>query len=177
MRIMQILRLPTAAFAAVFALALSWTATDTVVAWTTTTTKSQMMKTPAAAAAPVSRQGFLQTTAAALLTVPFVAPSLANAAETLPNGVSYTVVKQGNGPKPEVGELIAIRFSAYYGDVKIDDIFDTPEPYYMRVGSASLIKGVEQTIPLMNLGDRWKLTIPVRIQHRQTRHLFLRRNN
>jgi len=79
---------------------------------------------------------------------------------TLPNGVSYLVKKSGNGPKPEIGELVAIRFAAYFGDVKIDDIFGTPEPYYTRIGSGGLLKGVEETLPLMQVGDRWVLTIP-----------------
>ena len=81
---------------------------------------------------------------------------------TLPNGVVYTVVKQGSGPKPERGELVAIRFAAYNGDIQIDNIFDSPEPYYTRLGSGGLIQGVEETLPLMQLGDRWRLTIPVR---------------
>jgi len=85
--------------------------------------------------------------------------------KTLPNGVTYKVVKQGPGGdqaiRPQSGDLIAIRFAAYYGDVKIDDIFDTPEPYYTRVGSGGLVQGVEQAIPYMALGDRWVLTIPV----------------
>lgn len=86
-------------------------------------------------------------------------PSFAD--ETLPNGVTYKVIKEGNGAKPEVGELVAIRFKAFAGDLKIDDIFETPEPYYTRLGSGGLLKGVEQTLPLMKLGDRWELTIPV----------------
>ena len=82
--------------------------------------------------------------------------------QKLPSGVVYEVVKTGKGGvKPDVGELIAIRFAAFVGDRKIDDIFDTPEPYYTRLGSGGLLKGVETTLPLMKLGDRWKLTIPV----------------
>lgn len=79
----------------------------------------------------------------------------------LPNGVSYTVIKAGTGPVPSIGELAAIRFAAYCGDIKLDDVFDTPEPYYTRVGSGGLVKGVEGVLPLMQVGDRWKLTIPV----------------
>jgi FKBP-type peptidyl-prolyl cis-trans isomerase len=88
-------------------------------------------------------------------------PALAD--ETLSSGVTYKVIKSGpaDGPKPEVGELVAIRFKAFAGDLKIDDLFDSPEPYYTRVGSGGLIKGVEQTLPLMKLGDRWEMTIPV----------------
>lgn len=138
-------------------------------AHTRTTTMSTATQLQLAASSSSStRSEFLQTvlattgatTAGWILTGH---PSMASAAvETLENGVTYEVIKKGNGPKPEVGELIAIRFAAYNGPIKIDDVFDTPEPYYTRVGSGGLIKGVEQTLPLMRLGDRWKLTIPVR---------------
>merc|ERR1712232_1204589 len=69
-------------------------------------------------------------------------------------------IKSGDGEAPKLGELIGIRFKAFAGANKIDDIFDTPEPYYTRVASGGLIKGVETTLPLMQLGDRWELTIP-----------------
>ena len=109
---------------------------------------------------PTTRQAFVNSLIArAIVTSTGALPSFAD--ETLPNGVSYKVIKDGTGPKPEIGELIAIRFKAFCGEQKIDDIFDTPEPYYTRLGSCGLIKGVEQTLPLMKLGDRWELTIPV----------------
>jgi peptidylprolyl isomerase len=81
---------------------------------------------------------------------------------TLPSGVKYEVVKSGTGPKPSVGELAGIRFKAVVKETgnKIDDIFDTPEPYYTRVGSGGLIKGVEEVLPSMRVGDRWTLTVP-----------------
>lgn len=84
----------------------------------------------------------------------------AYADETLPSGVVIKVTKSGKGPKPDIGEMAAIRFSAYAGDNKIDDVFDTPEPYYTRVGSGGLIKGVEEVLPKMRMGDRWVLTVP-----------------
>jgi FKBP-type peptidyl-prolyl cis-trans isomerase len=84
------------------------------------------------------------------------------AAEKQNSGVTIEVVKEGKGLKADVGELVAIRFAAYVDGRKIDDIFDTPEPYYTRLGSGGLLKGVESTLPNMKLGDRWKLTIPVR---------------
>jgi FKBP-type peptidyl-prolyl cis-trans isomerase len=117
-----------------------------------------------------SRQEFFQTiakntglvaVAAALGGVP--QPALADSGvTTLPNGVSYVVKKAGNGPLGDIGELVAIRFAAYANGIKLDDLFDNPEPYYTRLGSGGLLKGVEETLPLMRLGDRWVLTIPVR---------------
>jgi FKBP-type peptidyl-prolyl cis-trans isomerase len=111
----------------------------------------------------VSRKAFVNSLIAGAIAVSSTTtgalPSLAD--ETLPNGVTYKVIKEGSGPKPEIGELVAIRFKAFCGEQKIDDIFDTPEPYYSRLGSGGLLQGVEQTLPLMRLGDRWELTIPV----------------
>ena len=116
------------------------------------------------AAAEVSRKSMLQTLVqggVATAAATFLVEQPAWAGEKLPSGVSYEVVKSGSGIKPEIGELIAIRFAAFADGRKIDDIFDTPEPYYTRLGSGGLLKGVESTLPLMQLGDRWKLTIPV----------------
>lgn len=115
------------------------------------------------AAAEVSRKSMLQTlgqAGVATVAATILGEQPAFAEEKLKSGVSYEVVKEGKGIKPEIGELIAIRFAAYVNDRKIDDIFETPEPYYTRLGSGGLLKGVESTLPLMKLGDRWKLTIP-----------------
>jgi hypothetical protein len=90
-----------------------------------------------------------------------ILPQSAFADETTASGVAIKVVKSGNGPKPTIGELASIRFAAYNGEIKIDDIFATPEPYFTRVGSGGLIKGVEEVLPMMRVGDRWVLTIPV----------------
>ena len=133
------------------------------LAWApTSVTRSHDVKSTALGMEPSSttRKAFVNSLiAGAIATSAGALPSFAD--ETLPNGVTYKVIKDGNGPKPEIGELIAIRFKAFCGDMKIDDIFDTPEPYYTRLGSGGLLKGVEQTLPLMKLGDRWELTIPV----------------
>ena len=120
--------------------------------------------TPKTSNSQVSRKTMLQTLVqggVATAAATFLVEQPAWALEKLPSGVTYEVVKAGNGIKPEVGELVAIRFAAYVGERKIDDIFETPEPYYTRMGSGGLLKGVESTLPLMTLGDRWKLTIPV----------------
>lgn len=131
-------------------------------AWTSHNQPTHVRSSSTAAA---SREDFLKSMAAiavASATTALLPTASALADETLPSGVTYTVKKKGDGPKPESGELVAIRFAAYSGEIKIDDIFATPEPYYTRVGSGGLLKGVETTLPLMRVGDRWVLNIPVR---------------
>mmetsp|Transcript_6743 Transcript_6743/g.14017 ORF Transcript_6743/g.14017 Transcript_6743/m.14017 type:complete len:209 (+) Transcript_6743:35-661(+) len=87
-------------------------------------------------------------------------PSSASEEEAVAAGVSISKSKEGTGPTPSVGELAAIRFKARCGQTTIDDIYGTPEPFYTRVGSGGLIKGVEMVLPSMRVGDRWVLTIP-----------------
>mmetsp|Transcript_3577 Transcript_3577/g.6764 ORF Transcript_3577/g.6764 Transcript_3577/m.6764 type:complete len:205 (+) Transcript_3577:301-915(+) len=87
-------------------------------------------------------------------------PSSASEEEAVAAGVSISKSKVGTGPTPSVGELAAIRFKARCGQTTIDDIYGTPEPFYTRVGSGGLIKGVEMVLPSMRVGDRWVLTIP-----------------
>ena len=125
-----------------------------------TVSRQDASTTTALGMKPMTRQTFVSSLVAGALATAAPLPSWAD--ETLPNGVTYKVIKSGDGSKPEIGDLIAIRFKAFCGETKIDDIFDTPEPYYTRLGSGGLLKGVEQTLPLMKLGDRWELTIPVR---------------
>ena len=121
-----------------------------------------------ALSAEKSRTDFLRDVAAASVAVTVTAaagglPAFAD--ETLPSGVVIKVQKEGKGPKPDIGELAAIRFASFNGQTKIDDVFDTPEPYYTRVGSGGLIKGVEEVLPKMRVGDRWVLTIPASINN------------
>ena len=108
----------------------------------------------------ISRQDFLTsimtgTTAAAIVASTNTLPAWADdddnndmdstasssaTVTTMDNGVKYTVTKAGDGPKPDIGELAAIRFRAFCGTNKIDDIFDTPEPYYTRIGTGMMLK-------------------------------------
>jgi len=87
-----------------------------------------------------TRKDFLQAAVFSAVSGMAILPANAGETVTTSSGVSYEILKSGNGPKPDRGELAAIRFAAYAGKNKIDDIFDTPEPYYTRVGSGSLIK-------------------------------------
>lgn len=110
------------------------------------------------------REAVFAGLAAGVASIATAQPAFAStAADTLPNGVTYKVDKSGNGPQATRGELCAIRFKASTQEGRvIDDIFDTPEPYYTRVGLGGMLPGVEGALPYMKVGDRWTLTIPVR---------------
>ena len=138
--------------------------TGAFVAPTVTTRTSTTLSMVAAESSSMSRLDFVKAGAfaAAGIALSPATPAFAGEQVTLPSGVKYEVVKSGSGPQPDKGELAGIRFKANVeatGNV-IDDIFETPEPYYTRVGSGGLLKGVEEVLPSMRVGDRWILTIP-----------------
>ena len=92
----------------------------------------------------MSRIQFLKQAAGVAISLPLLSPLSAYADDEvkLASGVSYTVTKSGDGPKPDIGELAGVRFKAVCVPTgnTIDDLFDNPEPYYTRVGSGGLIK-------------------------------------
>eukprot|EP00558_Chaetoceros_sp_UNC1202_P009408 CAMPEP_0197246792 /NCGR_PEP_ID=MMETSP1429-20130617/22870_1 /TAXON_ID=49237 /ORGANISM="Chaetoceros sp., Strain UNC1202" /LENGTH=198 /DNA_ID=CAMNT_0042707541 /DNA_START=51 /DNA_END=647 /DNA_ORIENTATION=- len=130
------------------------------------TTSGPAFRTQTALSAAVSRSNFIKQAAGVAASIAIATPSLPAFAEQeevkLPSGTSYLIVTSGDGPQPKVGELAGIRFRAEVIQTgnKIDDILDSPEPYYTRVGSGGLLKGVEEVLPTMRVGDRRILTIP-----------------
>lgn len=54
--------------------------------------------------------------------------------------VVVKVVKAGKGPTAAVGDLVGIRFKGSYNGVVFDNLFESTQPYFYRVGSDSVLK-------------------------------------
>jgi hypothetical protein len=121
-------------------LAVATTGTNAFAPSAFSSRRSSSTQVQMSAEGEVSRTGFLKQMAGAAVAATLVGNPFAALAETLPSGVDVKVIKKGDGPIPDIGELAAIRFRAFAGANKIDDIFDTPEPYYTRIGNGGLIK-------------------------------------
>lgn len=83
----------------------------------------------------LSRRAMLSALASA--TGALVAVSGARAEE--PGALQYKVVKSGEGPSVELGDLVGIRFKGAYNGVVFDNLFEAPTPYFYRAGSAGII--------------------------------------
>ena len=72
--------------------------------------------------------------------------------------VSYEVLKSNpSGLKPKIGEMVAIRFKGSYKGTEFDNTFNSAEPYFYRAGVGLIVKGLDDSIPNMHVGDRFKL--------------------
>ena len=74
------------------------------------------------------------------------------------SGVQYEVVTSNpTGDMAKVGELAAIRFKGSYQGNEFDNTFATSEPYYYRAGVGGILKGLDETIMNMHVGEVYKV--------------------
>lgn len=91
----------------------------------------------------------------------FPVQSANNEEIVLPDGVRFWLVKKGIGKAhPTVGDLVGIRFRAKYGEYVFDDIMKSEQPYYLRIGSHNVIQGIEEVLPMLNVGDVAHVVVP-----------------
>jgi FKBP-type peptidyl-prolyl cis-trans isomerase FklB len=77
----------------------------------------------------------------------------------LPEGIQYEVIKEGNGPQPQVTDKIKAHYRGALLDGKeFDSSFKRNQPFSAPL--RSLIKGWQIAIPLMKTGSHWRLWIP-----------------
>jgi FKBP-type peptidyl-prolyl cis-trans isomerase FklB len=78
---------------------------------------------------------------------------------TLPSGLQYQVLTEGNGPKPAATDKIKCH---YQGTLLDGTIFDSSiqrgEPLQIEVGQ--VIPGWTEALQLMPVGSKWRLWIP-----------------
>lgn len=69
------------------------------------------------------------------------------------------VVKKApkDAPQPKAGELVSIRFKGMYNGNAFDDTFSTENSYLYRTGVGLIVKGLDDTVVNMQVGDRYKV--------------------
>jgi FKBP-type peptidyl-prolyl cis-trans isomerase FklB len=78
---------------------------------------------------------------------------------TLPSGLQYEIIKQGDGPKPSATNTVTCH---YHGTTIKGEIFDSSvrrgQPASFPLNA--VIKGWTEALQLMPIGSKWKLYIP-----------------
>ncbi len=77
------------------------------------------------------------------------------------SGLMYSILKKGNGKKPEAGDKVYVH---YVGKLMNDTVFDSSykrgEPFAFNLGEGRVIKGWDEGIALLQEGDSALLIIP-----------------
>jgi len=77
---------------------------------------------------------------------------------TLPSGLQYKVIKEGNGAKPMAEDQVSCHYRGTLIDGREFDSSIGREPAKFPV--TGVIAGWQEALPLMTLGSKWELYIP-----------------
>jgi peptidylprolyl isomerase len=79
----------------------------------------------------------------------------------LENGLRYKVLTKGKGKKPQKGDNVKVHYTLTLLDgKKIDSSVDRGQPLPFRVGMGQMIRGFDQAVLDMKLGEKRTLIIP-----------------
>jgi FKBP-type peptidyl-prolyl cis-trans isomerase len=88
-------------------------------------------------------------------------PTAKGETKTTPSGVKYETLKEGDGPSAKPGQRVKMHYTGTLEDgTKFDSSRDRGEPFAFTLNKAEVIRGWDEGIPGMKVGERRKLTIP-----------------
>jgi FKBP-type peptidyl-prolyl cis-trans isomerase len=84
--------------------------------------------------------------------------------KTLPNGIQYRVIEEGNGPIPRADGQVRIMYKA---SISTGQVFATSyggdgvsaQPVTVTINQSPL-QGIRQILPMMKQGARWEIVLP-----------------
>lgn len=83
---------------------------------------------------------------------------------TLPSGLQYKILKEGNGPKPDSMAKVTVH---YHGTLTNGKVFESSvengQPAQLAVNA--VIPGWREALPMMSVGSKWRLFIPTNLAY------------
>lgn len=80
---------------------------------------------------------------------------------TTDSGLKYVELKEGNGATPKTGQTVVVHYTGTLEDgTKFDSSRDRNSPFQFKIGVGQVIKGWDEGVGTMKVGDRRKLIIP-----------------
>ena len=80
---------------------------------------------------------------------------------TTESGLKYTLTVEGKGVKPNKGDTVIVH---YTGKLTNGSVFDSSvernEPFSFKIGVGQVIRGWDEGVSLLNVGDKATFTIP-----------------
>lgn len=77
------------------------------------------------------------------------------------SGLQIEQLAQGNGPAPKTGDQVHVHYTGWLTDgKKFDSSVDRGQPFTFVLGRGQVIRGWDQGVATMKVGDKIKLTIP-----------------
>ncbi len=88
-------------------------------------------------------------------------PANASAVTTTPSGLIYILTKRSTGRQPRVGETVVVNYTGLLtSGVKFDSSLDRGEPFKFKLGQGRVIKGWDEGIEKLRVGEQATLIVP-----------------
>lgn len=86
---------------------------------------------------------------------------LAAGFEKTPSGLRYKIIQKGSGAPAEKGKQISVHYKGQLADGRVfDSSYQRKEPIDFTVGIGQVIKGWDEGLQLLRVGDKARLVIP-----------------
>jgi peptidylprolyl isomerase len=80
---------------------------------------------------------------------------------TTESGLQYRKLVEGTGAQPQRGNTVLVHYTGTLEDgTKFDSSRDRDRPFSFKVGTGQVIRGWDEALSLMHVGDRWEVTLP-----------------
>ncbi|MGE0493357.1 MAG: FKBP-type peptidyl-prolyl cis-trans isomerase [Vulcanimicrobiota bacterium] len=80
---------------------------------------------------------------------------------TTDSGLKYEVIKEGDGAVAKAGDKVKVHYTGWLTDgKKFDSSVDRGQPFQFNLGAGQVIKGWDEGVAGMKVGEKRKLTIP-----------------
>lgn len=93
-------------------------------------------------------------------------PRPPSAATTTPSGLTYLITKKGTGAQLKAGDTVVMNYTGTLTNgVKFDSSYDRNEPFAFKLGAGQVIKGWDEGVGKLRVGDHAILVIPGKLAY------------
>ena len=83
---------------------------------------------------------------------------------TTASGLQYQILQPGDGAVAKAGQLVTVHYTGWLTDgTKFDSSVDRGQPFQFTLGAGQVIKGWDEGVAGMKIGEKRKLTIPANL--------------
>jgi peptidylprolyl isomerase len=80
---------------------------------------------------------------------------------TTRSGLMYVITRRSDGRRPRVGETVIVNYTGLLGNgIKFDSSLDRGQPYRFKLGAGRVIKGWDEGLARLRVGEHATLVIP-----------------
>ena len=77
------------------------------------------------------------------------------------NELQYEMLQEGQGPQAQKGQMARVHYTGWLTDgTKFDSSVDRGDPFEFHLGQGHVIRGWDEGVSRMRVGDKVRLTIP-----------------